>query len=95
MKFSMDNFKKWINEHSNDMPSYEVNSYIGIMVESKIDYNELLLKMLDVDNEDSESIAQEFIDNGGKVKSVNGKIFYVETSNGDVFAVNRKYLIRA
>ena len=91
MNFSVGNFKKWMDNHKEqhflEKPKY--NGPVGTFVESKIELDRLILKI--VSEEDNvKKLAEDFLENGGKISEVNGLDFLIEVASG-TFYIKRVY----
>jgi hypothetical protein len=95
MKFSLDDFKKWMKEHPSNQPCLDKpkNPLIGIQVESKISEKRLLVK-IEEQSGDLNKIVQEFIDNGGIIVESEDKRFCIKVDSG-TFYIHRAYVTRA
>ena len=62
---------------------------IGCFVESKVDYKKVKNKMTS-ENENIDKMAEDFVENGGKILEVNGSEFLIEVSSG-TFYLKRMY----
>jgi hypothetical protein len=96
IKFSLDDFKKWMNTHESkefktDRPK---NGLIGVSVESKLASDRIAAKITLYDELDSEQeLAEEFSKKGGKIADVDGKNFLIEVKSG-LFYIHRCYVAR-
>lgn len=92
-KFSLDDFKKWMRNHSDDVPEKmdRKPSAIGVSVESKIGSKKLAETISSDDDSDLYELAIEFRHNGGLVIDVDGKNFLIEVDNGS-FWIPRHYV---
>ena len=94
-KFSLDNFKRWMDDHHDEEGKIEkpTNGLLGLQVESKVASRKLAHKM-SVESGEAEQLAIEFEQNGGKVIGIEGKTFLIETASGS-FTIHRYYVQRA
>lgn len=91
--FNLDNFKKWMKDHHNEVPSMDkpaANPVVGLHVEPKIGVSRLVSKM-EADSTNLEELATDFHENGGTIADVEGKDFVIEVASGN-FRINRAYV---
>jgi hypothetical protein len=95
-RLSLDDFKKWMKEHSSeDRPSITkpINPLIGLAVESKLPAKRLLPKM-EEPSADAAKLVEEFLDQGGVITESEDKRFCIRVNSG-TFYVHRAYVTRA
>ena len=92
--FSLDNFKKWMEEQSTEKSPIESEnsnmSFIGVQVEPKIGFKKLISK-IEIDEGDEEEVCNEFLEDGGVIVDCEDKEFLVEVNSGK-FYINRSYI---
>ena len=86
--FSLDNFKKWMEDHEQENPAEEM---VGLEVQPKINVKKLMSKM-DVEyGNDEEELSKEFVENGGIVLENIDKRFLILVKSGS-FRLHGKYV---
>lgn len=92
--FSLDDFKKWMKEHSDEHAlNRPHNSLIGTYVESKVSLKKLMSKIVAEQEIDKRKLAEDFINSGGTITEIEEKNFVIEVSCGS-FSVHRYYVRR-
>lgn len=92
-KFSLDNFKKWMKEHHDEvhvMGRPDSLTPLGKYMKPKIGVNRLVQHM-DSDISNLEEMAIEFKESGGRVVDIEGEEFVIEVNAG-CFKINRMFL---
>jgi hypothetical protein len=93
-KFSLEHFKKWMKTQKSSIDEFHgmcrQKSFIGTLVESKIDSHRLRSKMHSKEGNTSDLI-ENFLDNGGTVADMDDKDFLIEVESGS-FRIHRCYV---
>lgn len=80
--FSLDNFKKWIDEQEVQKENEIARSTIGI---------KKLISKIDIEDGDVKEVCKDFFENGGKIISKENKKYLIEVSTG-TFYLHKLYL---
>jgi hypothetical protein len=91
--FSLDNFKKWINNQKEFDSRIKKKFPIGEQVESKVSVKKFS-EVMTLEDGQMNRVVKDFMKNGGKIKEVSGKEFLVEVTMGS-FYVSKNYVRRA
>jgi len=88
--FSLDDFKKWMEDQDDEKLRMETEQEVGSEVQSKINLKKLMNR-IEAEEGNEEELSKEFIDDGGTVlESIDNK-FLIEVSSGS-FYLHRKYV---
>jgi hypothetical protein len=87
-RFTLQDFKNWLSHQ--DMSNFfnlnmesqtKEDEYVGRHAKARVCESKLLEK-IKCDDEDPQSLVQDFVKNGGEITSIEGKMLYIETNTG-------------
>lgn len=90
-RFTLKEFRDWLS-NQDDMtkffnlgmgPQDNTDSYIGKKVVARVSENKLLQRIKCDD--DPQTVVQDFIEHGGEIVAVDGKMFYIEGTNSNFY----------
>jgi len=92
MEFNLEQFKKWLSKQKDETTDTHFQSrLIGLEVESKLHNPRRFAKNIESYDGDLHEIAVNFIESGGNISDVDGKVFYIETEGGS-FTIQRCFV---
>lgn len=84
-----DEFKKWIKNQ--DKIKCEKSNLVGSFVESR--YSEKkIARLISLESGKAGRVVREFLDNGGKIKAIEGNEYLIEVDSGS-FYLNKRHII--
>lgn len=92
MEFNLEQFKKWLSEQKDEKINTHFQSrLIGLEVESKLHNSKRVAKNIESYDGDLHEIAVNFVEYGGRISDVDGKMFCIETDEGS-FVIHRCFV---
>ena len=88
--FSIDNFKKWIENQNQFDEKIKKRFPIGEQVRSNVSSNKLI-KVLQLEDVQLNQVVKDFLKNGGKISSIEKSKYFIEVSKGN-FYINKNYV---
>lgn len=89
--FSIDNFKKWIENQNQFDEKIKKKFPIGEQVRSNVSSRKLI-NVLQLEDGQLNQVVKDFLRNGGKISSIQKNKYFVEVSKGN-FYINKNYVV--
>lgn len=84
-----DEFKKWIKNQ--DKIKCEKSNLVGSFVESRYS-GKKIARLISLESGKAGRVVREFLDNGGKIKAIEGNEYLIEVDSGS-FYLNKRHII--